>query len=157
MYKYSGTSVHEFNSFLEAVRHPKRSWTETIFVPLIIYKNHKTQWNSREGTANLSKDVYWAKVTQQLTLSGRYSQLVANRCCQLACSLLETPFVTRYVFFSPKKIVRGPIFSWWEAFVNRGSTVFDISTPIPNKTYNNLFAVFCTQTRMSPHSSTHAQ
>jgi hypothetical protein len=24
-HKYSGTSVHEFNSFLEAVRHPQRS------------------------------------------------------------------------------------------------------------------------------------
>jgi putative copper export protein len=84
---------------------------------LIIYlKNHKTQWNSREGTANSSRDVYWAKATQQLTLSRRYSQLVANRCCQLACSLLEAPFVTRDVFF--RKIC-----SWWEAFVNRCSTV----------------------------------
>jgi hypothetical protein len=40
--------------------------------------------------------VYWAKVKQQLTLFRRYSQLVANRCCRLACSLLETPFVTGY-------------------------------------------------------------
>jgi hypothetical protein len=39
-----------------------------------------------------------AKVTQQLALSRRYSQLVANRCCRLACSLLETPFVTRDFF-----------------------------------------------------------
>jgi hypothetical protein len=77
-------------------------------------------------------NVYWAKVTQQLTLSRRYSQLVANRCCRFACSLLETPFVTRDFFV--RKIcswtdlfvmrgVREPICSWWEAFVNRGSTV----------------------------------
>jgi hypothetical protein len=56
---------------------------------------------------------YWAKVTQQLTLSRRYSQLVANRCCQLACSLLETPFVTRDVSF--RKIC-----SWTDLFVMRG-------------------------------------
>jgi hypothetical protein len=31
-------------------------------------------------------------------LSCRYSQLVTNRCCKLACLLLETPFVTRDVF-----------------------------------------------------------
>jgi hypothetical protein len=49
--------------------------------------------------------VYWAKVTQQLTLSRRYFQLVANRCCRLACSLLETPFVTRDVFCSENVFV----------------------------------------------------
>jgi hypothetical protein len=68
-----------------------------------IYK--KTQLNSREGMANLSSDVYWAKVTQQLTLYCRYSQLVANRCCRLACSLLETPFVTRDFFCSENLFV----------------------------------------------------
>jgi hypothetical protein len=36
--------------------------------------------------------VYWAKVTQQMTLCRGYSQLVANRCCRLACSLLDTFF-----------------------------------------------------------------
>jgi hypothetical protein len=41
-------------------------------------------------------------------LSRRYSQLIANRCCRLACSLLETPFVTRDFFFG--KFVREPIF-----------------------------------------------
>jgi hypothetical protein len=46
-----------------------------------------------------------------------YSQLVAKRCCRLACSLLETLFITQDVF------VRN-ICSWWKAFVNRGSTVF---------------------------------
>jgi hypothetical protein len=56
--------------------------------------------------------VYWAKVTQQLTLSRRYSQLVANRCCRLACSLLETPFVTRDFFV--RKIC-----SWTDLFVMR--------------------------------------
>jgi hypothetical protein len=45
-----------------------------------------------------------SEVTQQLTLSRRYSQLVANRCCRLACSLLETPFVIRDFFFG--KFVR---------------------------------------------------
>jgi hypothetical protein len=70
------------------------------------------QWNAREGTANSSRDVYWAKVTQQLTLTCRYSQLVANSCCWLACSLLETPFITRDFFFRT-------IYSWWVAFVNR--------------------------------------
>jgi hypothetical protein len=47
--------------------------------------------------------VYWAKVTQQLTLSHRYSQLVANCCCRLACSSPET-------FFSE-------ICSWTDLFV----------------------------------------
>jgi hypothetical protein len=46
-----------------------------------------------------------SEVTQQLTLSRRYSQLVANYCCRLACSLLETPFVTRYVFCSENLFV----------------------------------------------------
>jgi hypothetical protein len=57
--------------------------------------------------------VYWAKVTQQLTLSRWYSQLVVNHCCRLACSLLETPFVTRYFFF--RKLC-----SWTDLFVVRG-------------------------------------
>jgi hypothetical protein len=95
----------------------------TVFYLIIYKKTHKTQWNSREGTANSSRDMYWAKVTQQLTLSRRYSQLVANRCCLRVCSLLETQFVTRDVFFFGK-FVREPICSWWEAFVNRGSTVY---------------------------------
>jgi hypothetical protein len=85
IYIYSGTSVHEFNSFLYAVRHPK------MFVNRIY--------------------AYWAKVKQQLTLFRRYSQLVANRCCRLACSLLETPFVTRDVFFFGK-FFREPICYW---------------------------------------------
>jgi hypothetical protein len=58
--------------------------------------------------------VYWAKVTQQLTISRRYFQLVANRCCRLTCSLLETPFVTRDVLFFRK------ICSWTDLFVMRG-------------------------------------
>jgi hypothetical protein len=41
-------------------------------------------------------------------------QLVANRCCRLACSLLETPFVTRDVFCSENlfviRVVREPRF-----------------------------------------------
>jgi hypothetical protein len=81
---------------------------------LIIYlKNRKTQWNSREHKANSSRDVYWAKVTQQLMLSRRYSQLVANRCCRLACSLLKTPFVTQGIFLMK-------ICSWTNLFVMRG-------------------------------------
>jgi hypothetical protein len=35
----------------------------------------------------------------------RYSQLVANHCCWLACLLLETPFVTRDVFCSENLFV----------------------------------------------------
>jgi hypothetical protein len=62
--------------------------------------------------------VYWAKVTQQLTLSRRYSQLVANRCCRLACSLLETPFVTPRHFCSENvfvnRFVRDERRSWTE-------------------------------------------
>jgi hypothetical protein len=60
--------------------------------------------------------VYWVKVAQQLTLSGWYSQLVANCCCRLACSLLKTPFITQDVFFFSENF-----------FVNRGSTVFNYS------------------------------
>jgi hypothetical protein len=64
--------------------------------------------------------VYWTKVTQQLTLSRRYSHLVANR----------SVFVTRDTVRHPRrslfrKFVREPICSWWKAFVNRGSTVYD--------------------------------
>jgi hypothetical protein len=81
-------------------------------------KHHKTQWNSREGTANSSRDVFRAKVTQHLTIFRRYSQLVANRCCRLACSLLETPFVTRDVFCSENlfvnRLVRDERRSWTE-------------------------------------------
>jgi hypothetical protein len=76
--------------------------------------------------------VYWAKVTQQLTLFHPYSQLVANRCCRLTCSLLETLFVTKTFFFFGK-FVREPICSWSEAFVNQGSTVHtsnDIETAL---------------------------
>jgi hypothetical protein len=82
------------------VRKPKLFY----IILLYIYKN-TTQWNSREGKANSSRDVHWAKVIQQLTLSRRYSQLVANRCCRLAWSLLETPFVTRNVFCSENLFV----------------------------------------------------
>jgi hypothetical protein len=46
-----------------------------------------------------------SKVTQQLTLSCRYSQLVAICCCRLACLLLETPFVTRDIFCSENLFV----------------------------------------------------
>jgi hypothetical protein len=91
---------------------------------LTIYKrNHKTQLHSREGTANSSRIVYWAKVTHQLTLSRRYSRLVAS-----PCSLLQTPFVTRDFFVRKicpwtdlfmMKVVCELICSWWEAFVNR--------------------------------------
>jgi hypothetical protein len=82
----------------------------------IYIKKTTKQWNSREGTANSSRDVYWAKVMQQLTLSRRYPQLVANRCCRLACLLLETLFVTRDVFcwenFFVMKGVREPRFHY---------------------------------------------
>jgi hypothetical protein len=67
---------------------------------LIIYKTHKTQWNSREGTANSSRVVYWAKVTQQLTLSRRYSQFDTNRCCRL-CSWTEVPLYLLSLHFQP--------------------------------------------------------
>jgi hypothetical protein len=55
--------------------------------------------------------VHWAKVTQQLTLFRRYSQLVTNRCCRLACSLPETFFFPESLFVN--RFVRD------EAFVNR--------------------------------------
>jgi hypothetical protein len=95
------------------VRKPKLLWSHGVLFNNI-QKNHKTQWNSREGTANSSRVVYRAKVTQQLTLSRRYSQPVANRCWRLECSILETPFVTRDGFFFRK------ICSWTDLFVMRG-------------------------------------
>jgi hypothetical protein len=95
------------------VRKPKLLWSHGVLFNNVL-KIHKTQWNSREGTANSSRDVYWANFTQQLTLSRRYSQLVANHCCRLACSLLDTPFVTRDSFFFRK------ICSWTDLFVMRG-------------------------------------
>jgi hypothetical protein len=82
---------------------------------LIIYlKKHKTQWNLREGTANTSRDVYWAKVNQQLTLPRRYSQLAA-----VASFLVRNP---RHRSSSEAFVAR-KICSWTGAFVNRGSTV----------------------------------
>jgi hypothetical protein len=48
---------------------------------------------------------YVLRESYTVTLSRRYSQLVANRCCRLACSLLETPFVTRDVFCSENLFV----------------------------------------------------
>jgi hypothetical protein len=78
--------------------------------------------------------VYWAKVTQQLTLSRWYYRLVANRCCWLVCSLLETPFVTWDFFFRE-------ICSWWTAFVNWGFTasfiVFLCTAPIMNSAWES--------------------
>jgi hypothetical protein len=55
---------------------------------------------------------YWAKVTQQLTLFRRYSQLVANRCCRRVRysrhrSSSETSFFRK-------------ICSWTDLFVMRG-------------------------------------
>jgi hypothetical protein len=94
------------------VQKPNLLWSNSVLFNNIL-KNHKTQWNSSEGTANWSRDMYWAKVTQQLTLSRWYSQLVANRCSRLACLLLETPFVTRDFVFSE-------ICSWTDLFVMRG-------------------------------------
>jgi hypothetical protein len=127
---------------------------------LIIYwkKPQNTMKFKRRHGRPIWTAMYWAKVTQQLALSRRYSQLVAKRCYRLACLLLETPFVTRDVFvwkicswticswseafvnrfvrderrswtdFFVMRGVRGPICSWWEAFVNRGSTVLIYST-----------------------------
>jgi hypothetical protein len=105
------------------VRKPKLLWSHCVLFNNIL-KNHKTQWNSREVTANSSRDVYWAKVIHQLTLSRRYSQLVTNRCCRIACSLLETPFVTRDFFFG--KFVREPRF-------HRTSLQGDIMIRMPSR------------------------
>jgi hypothetical protein len=78
---------------------------------IIYFKKHKTQWNSREGTANSSRDVYWAKVNQQLTLPRRYSQLAA-----VGSLRVRNP---RYRSSSETVFVR-KICSWTELFVNRG-------------------------------------
>jgi hypothetical protein len=60
--------------------------------------------------------MYWVKVTQQLTLFHRYSQLVTNCCYELACSLLKTPFITWDVFCSENlfvnRFVRDERHSW---------------------------------------------
>jgi hypothetical protein len=86
------------------------------FTNLVCSWRHKTQWNSREGTANSNRDVYWAEVTQQLMLYRQYSQLVTNHCCRLVCSLLKTPFVTRDVHLSENlfmnPFVRDERLSW---------------------------------------------
>jgi hypothetical protein len=87
-------------------------WSLGVLFNNIYKKNHKTQWNPGEGMANSRRDVYWAKVTQHLTLSHRYSQLVASR-CWLVCSLLEIPFVTWDVFVFGK-FVRDERHSWTE-------------------------------------------
>jgi hypothetical protein len=85
--------------------------------------------------------VYWAKVTQQLTLSRRYSQLVANRCCRLACSLLETPFVTRDVLCSENlfvnRVVRDERRSWTEfpLYTNNVPLHYNTSVAVNDSTF----------------------
>jgi hypothetical protein len=52
-FKYSGTSVHELNSFVEAVRHPKCSLTETMCTERKLYSN----WRSLADIPSLSPTV----------------------------------------------------------------------------------------------------
>jgi hypothetical protein len=81
---YSGASVHE------------RSWRPFL--------------NRNVRKPKSSRDVYWAKVNQQPTPA---LILSACRCCQLACSKSEKPFVI-WDFFVLK------LCSWTELLVNRG-------------------------------------
>lgn len=71
---------------------------------LIIYKKnktkkHKVQWNSREGTANLSRDVYGLNATPQLAFSCQYSWLFTPCCCWRVCSSLKTLFIIQDIFY----------------------------------------------------------
>jgi hypothetical protein len=80
------------------VRKLKLLWSHGVLFNSILKKpqNNEIQEKAWE---------FRAKVTQQLTLSCRYSQLVANHCCWLVCSLLETPSITRHVFGSENVFV----------------------------------------------------
>jgi hypothetical protein len=104
---------------------------------LIIYKkNHKTQRNSREGTANSSRDVYWVKVTQNWRSPADTPSLSPTVVAGLrVCYLRHRSSPETFFFFG--NFVHEPICSWWEAFVNWGSTVLIIMTF--QYAYNNLF------------------
>jgi hypothetical protein len=74
-------------------------------------KNHKTQWNSREGMANSSRDVYWAKLHNNwcsLANTPSLSPTVVASLCVSYSRHRSSP----ETFFSPRKFVRDERHSW---------------------------------------------
>jgi hypothetical protein len=90
--------------------------TKTILYYLIIYlKNHKTQWNSREGTANSSRHVYWASHTETDALLP-----ILPACRQ--------PLLPACVFVTWDIVHHLRLFCSENLFVNWGSTVLLFQT-----------------------------
>jgi hypothetical protein len=100
-------SIHSWRPFVTRhVRKPKLLWSHGVLFNNILKKPQNTmKFKRRHG--EFEQGCVLSEITQQLTFSRLYSQLVDNRCCRLACSLLEIPFVTRDVF------------CWENLFVNR--------------------------------------
>jgi hypothetical protein len=115
---YSGTSVHEFNLFLEAV------CTRNVHKLKLLWL--KKPQNTMKFKRSRDEFEQWCVLSESYTATDALSPILP------ACRqplLLACVFVTREpvrhlrLFFFLRKFFHEPICSWWEAFVNWGSTV----------------------------------
>jgi hypothetical protein len=118
--QYSGTLVHKFNSFLEAVHHLKRSWTETIFCPIVSYLIiYKKPQNTMKFKRRHSEFEQGCVLRESYTATDALLPILPA-CRQLL--LMACVFVTRDTVCQPRCLFffSRKICSWTDLFVMRG-------------------------------------